>query len=222
MSTTFSHPASSKGRALDAHLAGRGFRLERLDLRVPSANELRLSAMVDVVRGAIGEAPRALAIGSSLGGITVARAAERDARIVGCVLLAPAFRLVSRWRARMGEADWARWQRDGVFPYEDYATGGKLEVGFGLITDAARLDGDDAPEDDASRAGHGPRWPDLRVPTVIIHGSRDDTVDPELSRTYARTRPNVRLIEVDDGHQLGDSMAIIEREVDAMIARLGD
>jgi pimeloyl-ACP methyl ester carboxylesterase len=203
-----SGPLSSKGRAVRDHLAKtqakHALAVDLLDLRVPSPTDLRLSRMIDVVRDACGE--RTLAIGSSLGGLTVARAAERDARIVGAVLLAPAFRLVERWRARLGEQDWARWQRDGTFAYDDHTTpGGKLDVEFSFMVDAERTD-----------VG----WPEPKVPTTIVHGRRDETVDPELSRTFAKTRPNVRLVEVEDDHQLLRSLDVIHAEIDAMLERL--
>ncbi len=201
-----SGPRSAKGRAVAAHLARRGIDVELLDLRVPSPTGLRLSRMIEVVREAIGDAERVLAIGSSLGGLTVARAAERDPRIVSTVLLAPAFQLVERWRARMGEADWAAWQRAGTWPHEDHANrGATLDVEFGFMTDAERVD-----------VG----WPELRVPTTIVHGRHDATVDPELSRTFAATRPNVELVEVDDDHQLLRSLDVITAAVDAALARL--
>lgn len=200
-----SGPLSKKGVAVREHLAKRGLTVELLDLRVPSPSGLRLSRMIDVVRDAIGGAARALAIGSSLGGLAVAYAAERDPRIAATVLLAPAFRVAERWRRRMGEDDWAKWQRDGVFVYEDHATAGTLDVDFGFMEDAAEVDRS---------------WPDLRVPTTIIHGKNDATVEPELSRTFAATRPNVRLLEVDDDHQLLRSLDVIRAEIDRAIAIL--
>lgn len=202
-----SGPMSSKGRAVRDHLAARGVPVDLLDLRVPSASGMRLSRMIEVVRAAIDGHERALVIGSSLGGLTAARAAERDDRIAGAVLLAPAFRLVERWRARMGEAEWARWEREGTYPYEDYALpGGTLHVDFGFMRDAAEVD-----------VG----WPDVRVPTAIVHGVRDDTVDIGASRAFAASRPNVRLVEVDDGHQLLGSLDVVVAEIDGALARLG-
>ena len=192
-----SGPLSKKGVAVRDHLAKRGLGVELLDLRVPSPTGLRLSRMIEVVREAIGDADRVLAIGSSLGGLTVAHAAT--------VLLAPAFRVAERWRARMGEVDWAKWERDRTFVYEDHATGGTLDVDFGFIEDAAQID-------------RG--WPEVRVPTTIIHGRNDQTIDPELSRTYAVARPNVRLLEVEDDHQLLRSIDVICAEIDRAIASL--
>ena len=44
--------------------------------------------------------------------------------------------------------------------------------------------------------------PDVRVPTCIVHGTRDDVVDIARSRDFAREKRHVRLVEVDDGHEL--------------------
>jgi len=205
-----SGPLSKKGVAVRDHLAARGLEVTLLDLRVPTPNGLRLSRMIEVVREHIGDGERALVIGSSLGGLTCARAAERDPRIVATVLMAPAFRFADRWRARLGELEWATWQREGTYRYDDHATGGSLDVDFGFVEDAARTD------------GVGPdAWPDVTVPTTIVHGVRDEVVAPWLSRTFAATRPNVSLVEVDDDHQLLGSIPVILAEIDRMLARVG-
>ena len=94
---------SAKGLALSQRFAELGITLDRLDLRRPSLEHLRLSAMIEAVRAAIGaERDRAVVFGSSLGGLTAARVAEQDARVCALVLLAPAFRFPERWRARLG------------------------------------------------------------------------------------------------------------------------
>jgi len=45
-------------------------------------------------------------------------------------------------------------------------------------------------------------YPDVRVPTLIMHGIDDDVVSIEHSRTFAHDKPHIRLIELDDGHDL--------------------
>jgi hypothetical protein len=98
-----SSPQSTKAVAMAEHFGRRGVTLQRLDLRVPSMEHLRLSQIMATVEAAIGGADdRALLFGSSLGGLAAARVAERDARVCALVLLAPAFRLFDRWRARLG------------------------------------------------------------------------------------------------------------------------
>lgn len=193
---------SKKGVALEQHLAKLGIALQRLDLRVPSLEHLRLSAMIDTTIAAIGgPRDRAVLLGSSLGALTACRVAEADPRACALVLLAPAFRLAERWRSRLGEPAWQRWQAEGWLPIDDYATGQKARVHFGFIAEAAE------------REAAGDGWPDVRVPTLIIHGRHDPLVDIELSRTWARGKRHVRLVEVDDGHELVASVPRIAEEV---------
>jgi pimeloyl-ACP methyl ester carboxylesterase len=202
-----SGPESSKGRALSAHYAERGVRLERLNVRVPSFEHLRLSAMMQVVRSALGGAhDRAVVFGSSLGGLTACRVAEEDARVCALVLMAPAFRLIERWRARMGENDWRLWRERGWLEVDDYAEKKRARVDFGFVVDAEAVE------------ARGDGWPDVRVPTLIVHGSADEVVDIELSREWARGRRHVRLVEVDDGHELSASIDRIADEADRFLA----
>jgi pimeloyl-ACP methyl ester carboxylesterase len=202
-----SGPGSAKGTAFEAHFSRRGVAVERLDLRVPSLEHLRLSAMLEVTRAAIGGPDdRAVIVGSSLGGLTAARLAERDPRVSGLVLLAPAFRAMERWRPRLGEPGWDDWQSTGWLAITDYTTREAARVDFGFAQDVLAIDG----------VGDG--WPDVRVPTLILHGRGDETVDIELSRQFARGKRHVRLVELDDGHELVASLPTILAEADAFLA----
>ena len=206
-----SGPGSAKGRVLSEHFAARGVSLERLDLRLPSLEHLRLSAMIDHVRARIGgEKDRAVVFGSSLGGLTAARVAEIDARVAALVLLAPAFRIAERWRERIGDVAWRAWRDSGWLAIDDHATQKKARVDFAFIEEAERID---AGGDDSARG-----WPDVRVPTLIIHGTRDETVGIDLSRAWANGKRHVRLVEVDDGHELAGSFERICAESDAFLA----
>lgn len=201
-----SGPQSSKGTALAAHYRKQGIDLERLNLRQPSLERLRLGAMMRTVEQAIGSPQdRAILFGSSLGGLTACRVAEEDARACALVLLAPAFRLVERWRLLVGESAWRRWQDEGWLEIEDYAEQRKTRLDFGFIRDAEAID--------ARSSG----WPDVRVATLIVHGRADDVVDIELSRAWAHGKRHVRLIEVDDGHELAASTERIAAEADRFL-----
>jgi uncharacterized protein len=198
-----SGPRSTKGMKLSERFAARGVSMDRLDLRVPSLERLSFAAMKDVVIAALGGArDRAVVFGSSLGGLTAARVAEADPRVCALVLLAPAFRIAERWRARMSDDEWRAWQTSGFLEIHDYAADRPARVHFDFIRELAAIDG----------AGDG--WPDVRVPTLIVHGTKDDTVDPQLSRDFARKKPWVRLVEVDDGHELTQSLARIGDEAE--------
>jgi len=198
-----SGPRSTKGLAFADHLSRQGIALDRLDLRVPSFERLRLSAMIETTRRAIGaEHDRAIVFGSSLGGLTAARAAERDGRVLALVLLAPAFGLVERWKTYLGDA-FDDWQRTGWREVLDYTTNAPARVDFGFCEDAAAID-----------VG----FPDVRVPTLILHGVHDDVVPIEQSRRFAQERPNVQLVELDDGHELVDSLPRLLRETDRFLS----
>jgi pimeloyl-ACP methyl ester carboxylesterase len=179
--------------------------LERLDLRVPSLEHLRLSAMIDAVRAAIDRADGdAIVIGSSLGGLTAARVAEREPRVRALVLLAPAFQLAARWREQLGAA-WDDWRATGWRAITDYTTGAPARVDFGFVEDVATID-----------VG----FPDVRVPTLIFHGRADDTVPVAHSRRFAEGRPHVRLVELDDGHELVASLPAILDDSERFLAQL--
>jgi uncharacterized protein len=202
-----SGPGSAKGTRIAEHFEETGVTVERLDLRRPSMEHLRLSAMIAHVREAIGTPEdRAVVLGSSLGGLTAARVAEEDARVCALVLLAPAFGLVERWRARIGEAEWEAWRTTGYLETKDHARGGMARFDFGFTEDVARVE------------ARGSGWPDVRVPTLIVHGTRDDTVPVEGSRRWAAGKPHVRLVEVDDGHELVLSLDLIVREAEHHLA----
>lgn len=202
-----SGPGSKKGVALAAHYALQGVDLQRLNLRVPSLAQLRFSTMLQVVREAISDpldrAERAVLFGSSLGGLVAAHVAAAEARVAALVLLAPAFDLVPRWRARLGEAGWRSWQQSGWLPTLDHTTGEQAQVDFGFIADL--------------QEHCSPDFPDVRVPTLIIHGRGDDVVDIAASRRFTADRRQVRLVEVDDGHELTHSLATIAAEADAFL-----
>ena len=201
-----SGPASFKGRAMAAHYAAKGVELELLNLRLPSLERLRLSAGIAAVKEALrGERDRAVVFGSSLGGLTACRVAEDDARVCALVLLAPAFKLVERWRQSLGE-EWDAWERSGWLEIDDFVEKKKARVDFGFAVDAIAVE---------ERAGG---WPDVRVPTLIIHGVGDKVVDIGRSREWAAGKRHVRLVEVEDGHELAASLPIIQREADAFLA----
>lgn len=197
-----SGPQSKKGVEFDSYFSARGHAVQRLNLRVPSFEHLRLTAMIDTVRAAI-EGPVVL-IGSSLGGLTAARVAERDDRVRACVLLAPAFQLVARWKQQLG-AEWDEWRARGTREVADYTTGGMSPIDFGFVEDVERVD-----------IG----YPDVRVPTLVMHGLRDEVVPVDRARTFAAGNPHVRFIELDDGHELVASLPLLLAKTEAFLAEL--
>ncbi len=198
-----SGPNSYKGVAFTEHYATKGIAIERLNLRVPSLEHLRVSQMIATAQAALG-APddTAVVFGSSLGALTASRLAAKDARVEKLVLLAPAFHLIARWREMLGpELD--VWRETGWREFMDYTTKQMARIDFGFMEDAALVEA----------AGE----PDVRAPTLIIHGTNDDTVPVEHARRFAAGRANVELIEVDDGHELIASLPRILAESDRFL-----
>ena len=151
-----SGPSSYKGTALCNHYDMRGVAVDRLNLRLPSFEHLRLSAMIAHTRAAIGrEQDRAVLFGSSLGGLTACRVAEIEPRVIALVLLAPAFRVVERWRGRLGAQAWESWQKTGWLDQEDHEEKRPSRVDYGFAVDAETVD---------ARSGG---WPDVRVPCLL-------------------------------------------------------
>jgi alpha-beta hydrolase superfamily lysophospholipase len=202
-----SGPRSTKGLGFADYYAARGVAIDRLDLRVPSFEHLRLSAMIEAARAAIGPDPgeRCVVFGSSLGGLTAARLAEREPRVAAVVLLAPAFQLAERWRESLGPA-LEDWRRTGWREVHDFTTGGTARIDYGFFEEAAALD---------------TGYPDVAAPALILHGTRDEVVPIERSRRFAAGRPNVRLIELDDGHELVASLPVLLAESERFLRGAG-
>jgi pimeloyl-ACP methyl ester carboxylesterase len=193
-----SGPSSRKARALQGAFGARGVRLEVPDL-TPGRDGFERSSplsMLDVARGLLGAAPGPHAlIGSSLGGYLAALQAAGDPRIARLVLLAPAFRLFDRWRARLTPAELRRWRADGL-SVDHHVTLDTRRLGWQFHEGAAGL----------------PAFPEVKVPALVIAGARDQSIPlADIEAWVART-PTARLIVVDDGHDLAGSLGLIERE----------
>ncbi len=200
-----SGPGSTKGVAVAEHVRRtRDVLVERLDLRVPSFAHLRGSTMIEHVEQTLGGQP-GLLIGSSLGGWAALRVAERNPNVRAVVLLAPAIGLAHAWKARLPNAV-EGWRRTGWLPVADHALGGISRVDIGFLDD---IDAVDAMGD-----------PQVSAPVLLIHGRQDEVLPIDGSRRWASGRANVRMIEVDDGHQLTDSIPTILTDIDAFVDSL--
>jgi pimeloyl-ACP methyl ester carboxylesterase len=194
-----SGPGSTKGVALGARFAALRVPFHRVDL---TPGELGFERSTPLTM--LAEAERALdaapgtrvLMGSSLGGYLAAALAARRPDVERLVLLAPAFRLFERWRARLRPEELARWRAEGAKVHH-HATGRTRRIGWGFLEDAARL----------------PAWPDLRQPALCLAGRRDDVVPLEDVARFVALAPATRaLVELDDGHDLVASIDRIFEE----------
>jgi hypothetical protein len=170
-----------------------------IELAVPALDGgdftgLTITGQLAVIRREAERAPGPVRlIGSSMGGYLAALFAASEPRVGSLVLMAPAFDMQARWRARYGDAKLAEWRRLGALPTFHYGLGGERPIGYGLYEDM----GD-----------HDPR-PRVTVPALVFMGRRDDVVDPAAVETWARANPSARLVWLDSGHELTDQLETI-------------
>lgn len=190
-----SSPASSKASRFAAEFARHGVGWSCPDLNLPAFETLTVTRMLDQTRAAIeaaGPGPVAL-IGSSLGAFVAVHASAQDTTgtVDRLVLLAPAFDFGGNRLEQLGDHGIEEWRRLGALRVFHYGWNEPRAVGFHLYEDAARYD---------AFALGDPK------PTLIVHGSRDASVDPATVARWARARRGVDLRMVDDDHQLAASM----------------
>lgn len=195
-----SSPQSGKVGFLSERLAPHGLTLRCPDLNEPDFSTLTVTRMIEQVEAEVRQRPteQVVLFGSSLGAFVALHLAERAARGEGIavdqlehlILLAPAFEFGTS-RTRLGEQGLAHWRETGWLEMTHYAYGNVQRVHYGLFEDASRYDSCAAVN---------------TVPTLILQGRRDEVVDPEMVERFASSRPHVRLVMVDDGHQLEASL----------------
>jgi uncharacterized protein len=199
-----SGPSSHKARVLSRWFAEAGVRVEVPDL-TPGADGFERSSpssMLAVAEAILARAaPPHAVIGSSLGGYLAAVAAARDPSIERLVLLAPAFRLFERWSARLAPADVAEWREKGLETMH-YATNRPRRIGWQFFEDARGF----------------PAFPEVRVPTLCIAGTRDETVPLADVEAFVRRTPTARLVALDDAHDLAASLDVIFTEARSFLA----
>jgi uncharacterized protein len=200
-----SGPASAKGRALEERFRALGAGFVRADLTPGEDGFERstpLTMLAEAERLARLHRPRVL-MGSSLGGYLSALLAPRLEGVERLVLLAPAFRLFERWRARVGPEEERAWRAEGLLVHH-HATDRKRRIGWAFMEDAATL----------------PAFPAVALPTLCLAGRRDELVPLEDVAAFVARTPSARLVELDDGHELVASIDRIFEEARGFLAPL--
>lgn len=137
-------------------------------------------------------------IGSSMGGYLAALfAARHPDRVDRVVLMAPAFGLARRWTDMLGDDVMTQWKQQGWRSVFHYGEEREARISYDLVADGLQY----------------PDFPDVRQPTIVFHGRRDESVDCRLSVEFARTWPNVELVLMDSDHQLLDQLEAIREKL---------
>lgn len=182
-----SSPRSSKAQYFRQKLEERGVEVLIPQLDRGHFEFLSITSQLEVIAETADGHPAVL-FGSSLGGYLAALYAARHPEIERLVLLAPAFQFPSRWRQRYTPEDLALWQRQGFVSVFHYGEGREMRLGYQLIEDSAGYEEE----------------PDVRQPTLIFHGTRDDVVPAQVSLDFAARHPQARVELFDSGHELTD------------------
>jgi pimeloyl-ACP methyl ester carboxylesterase len=193
-----SSPGSNKARRFAEALQLRGQPVQIPDLNEGDFRGLTISRQLDLIdRLTDGGGPGSVVlIGSSMGAYVAALYAARSERVAALALMAPAFDFFNRWDERLSPEAWDLWRRRGAIPVLHHGTDQPEEIGFELALDARQH----------------PSFPEVSVPTLVLHGRGDETVPYQGSERFAAGRDNVELELLDSDHGLGDQVEwILER-----------
>jgi len=170
------------------------FEKARLPLTIPDLQQgdfenLTLTKQISLVQSIIDRKPdtRFALIGSSMGAYVAALTAETRKEIEALYLMAPGFNFLNRWMENMG------WDRNRLDSIQDlirvfhYSYNAEVNLNTNLFRDAMH-------------------WDSLLltcdIPTRLVHGLHDETVNIQESRDFAKLRPKCQLKELDSDHGL--------------------
>ena len=202
-----SSPKSTKARYFGQRLAEYGLQIRCPDFNLPDFASLTLSRMLAQLGAelaALGGTPATL-VGSSLGGTLAILAASRFASQVDrLVLLAPAVMFAKPGHHLLPPERVDEWRRLGALPFFHHADNAERPLNFSFYEDSLGYDAFGAA---------------FSQPTLVVQGTRDASVDYRTVEEFARTRPNVTLLLLDDDHQLIASLPRIWNDVRDFLGR---
>ena len=122
-------------------------------------------------------------IGSSMGGYLACLTAQTRDTVKAIYLMAPGFNFLRRWKKKLEHS-----QVTGpLIPVFHYGYNKEVFINTILFLDAETWQSFSL---------------DKNIPTRIVHGLHDDTVDIQESREFVRTHPWCKLTELDSDHGL--------------------
>jgi pimeloyl-ACP methyl ester carboxylesterase len=204
---------SKKGAYLAARFRPYGILLRCPDFNEPDFSSLTMTRMLDRLAvdiatleppsPATGTHADVVLIGSSLGAVVALHTATRIAdRVDRLVLLAPALMFPGDADRILGAERVERWQTTGTLDLFHHGYGDMRSLNYGFYEDSLRYDAFAA---------------DVRQPTLVFQGLRDEAVDHRIVEQYAAARPNVQLTLVDDDHRLMASLPRIWSDMAAFL-----
>ncbi|QMS89470.1 alpha/beta hydrolase [Nostoc edaphicum CCNP1411] len=187
-----SSPNSAKARDISDRFSQIKTKLKIPDLNVGDFSQLTITRQItQVAAGFSDDSTPVTLIGSSLGGLTAAHLGQQYLQVQRLVLLAPAFGFLSHWLPKLGNEEVQRWQQEKHIMVYHYGEGRSIPLSYNFVTDAAQ---------------YQEKLLQRPIPTLILHGKKDEVIPIEASRDFARSRPWVELVELDSDHALGNVM----------------
>lgn len=170
------------------------------DLNIPSFEKLSVTEIVQHLKNEmLSNTQQYRLIGSSLGGLIAASLAyelKESSKIQSLILLCPALDASNRWKAKLTESELKQWQLQGTKTYYNFSTKSEQQLHYGFYEDLMKQI----------------QYPLSNVPLTIVHGTNDDVVPIDISRTYIEllqtSGSSNELIEVDDDHLLMKAKSI--------------
>ena len=202
-----SSPRSNKATYLRDRFAEVNLELKVLDLNQGDFSKLTLTRQIEQTIDAFGDPQTPVTlIGSSFGGLTCAWVAEQKLQVKKMILLAPAFGFPNSWYSRMQPEQIEQWRESGYLSVYHYGEKRSLRLHYEFLQDADNYPVSSLKRSllDAVAHGGNPQDRAASLPTLIIHGLRDDVVPIEVSRNYVKQHPQAKLIELNSDHGLND------------------
>ena len=188
------HGFASSPRSQKARKFKERFRKARLPLTIPDLQQgdfenLTLTRQISLVKNIIENKPESnfALIGSSMGGYVAALTAEACMGVRALYLMAPGFNFLKRWMKSLG------WDRNSFGSTPDfirvfhYSYNKEVNLNTGLFLDAVNWESTPLTRN---------------IPTCVVHGIHDESINIQESRNFVSTRPWCELKEVDSDHGL--------------------
>ena len=180
-----SGPGSNKAKAFKKRFDELGISIHVPDLQQGDFENLTLTGQIELVQGIIDKKKDKNfgLIGSSMGGYLASLIAQTRESVQALFLMAPGFNFLNRWRKKLDISK----TKDELIPVFHYRYNKEVRLNTYLFRDAET-------------------WESLpldrKIPTFIVHGLHDETIDIEESRNFVREKSFCLLKELDSDHGL--------------------
>ena len=180
-----SSPDSNKAKAFKKRFDELGISIHVPDLQQGDFENLTLTGQIELVQGIIdkNKGQSFALIGSSMGGYLASLIAQTRESVQALFLMAPGFNFLNRWRKKLDISK----TTDELIPVFHYRYNKEVRLNTYLFRDAETWEGLPL---------------DRIIPTFIVHGLHDETIDIEESRNFVREKSFCSLKELDSDHGL--------------------